>query len=393
MTDEISVIVFKPKGREFYQAQWSDPTTGLKKTRSTKKKIRRDAERVAAVLQKELNEGKYKHPSKVTWEEFRDRYEAEVLPGLAVKTRGKVDSVFNSIETHINPKHLASIDAEQISKYQTALRNTNRSENTIKSHLSHIKAALRWAKDQRMLVEVPAFKMPSRTNTARRRAVTGEEFERIIEAVPKIVGEEQSENWRYFIRGLWWSGLRLGEALALTWDDPSTLCLILDGRRPLLSIPPDKQKNHETTLLPIAPEFFDHLQTIPKSKRTGKVFYLWSTRYKVHRPTTYYTVGKIVGEICKTAKVKTSDKEYASAHDFRRSFGVRWSKRVMPPVLQKLMRHASIQTTMKFYAVEEASETADAVWESFANTLANTDKKSDQNREQESSTSKRPQRV
>jgi len=32
--------------------------------------------------------------------------------------------------------------------------------------------------------------------------------------------------------------------------------------------------------------------------------------------------------------------KYASAHDLRRSFGTRWAKRVMPVVLQKLMRHS-----------------------------------------------------
>ena len=37
----------------------------------------------------------------------------------------------------------------------------------------------------------------------------------------------------------------------------------------------------------------------------------------------------------------------ASAHDLRRSFGFRWSCRVMPTVLGKLMRHESIETTMR----------------------------------------------
>jgi hypothetical protein len=35
----------------------------------------------------------------------------------------------------------------------------------------------------------------------------------------------------------------------------------------------------------------------------------------------------------------------------------------MPAVLQILMRHADIKTTMKFYAEQDAEETADVVWE------------------------------
>lgn len=40
--------------------------------------------------------------------------------------------------------------------------------------------------------------------------------------------------------------------------------------------------------------------------------------------------------------------EFASAHDLRRSFGFRWSRRVMPTILRELMRHESIDTTMRF---------------------------------------------
>ena len=69
-----------------------------------------------------------------------------------------------------------------------------------------------------------------------------------------------------------------------------------------------------------------------------------------------------------TAKVK-----YASAHDLRRSFGERWAMRVMPHVLQQLMRHESIETTMKFYVGRNAETTADALWAAVAgNTLGNT---------------------
>lgn len=67
--------------------------------------------------------------------------------------------------------------------------------------------------------------------------------------------------------------------------------------------------------------------------------------------------------------------KYASAHDRRRSFGERWSSRVMPPVLMELMRHESIETTMKFYVGRNAQTTADVLWaahEPAGNTFGNT---------------------
>lgn len=46
----------------------------------------------------------------------------------------------------------------------------------------------------------------------------------------------------------------------------------------------------------------------------------------------------------------TGRQKFASAHDLRRSFGDRWSRRVLPQHLQELMRHESISTTLRYYA-------------------------------------------
>jgi len=55
--------------------------------------------------------------------------------------------------------------------------------------------------------------------------------------------------------------------------------------------------------------------------------------------------------------------KYASAHDLRRSFGLRWSELVMPAKLQELMRHESIDTTMSYYVGRNAQTTAAALYE------------------------------
>jgi integrase len=78
-----------------------------------------------------------------------------------------------------------------------------------------------------------------------------------------------------------------------------------------------------------------------------------------------------IGLIGKAAGVKvatdprTGKVKYASAHDLRRSFGERWSSRVMPQVLMVLMRHQSIETTLRYYVGRNANTTADAVWEGY----------------------------
>ena len=54
--------------------------------------------------------------------------------------------------------------------------------------------------------------------------------------------------------------------------------------------------------------------------------------------------------------------KYASAHDLRRSFGSRWAPKVKPATLQRLMRHASIETTMAYYVDLDADDLAAELW-------------------------------
>ena len=61
-----------------------------------------------------------------------------------------------------------------------------------------------------------------------------------------------------------------------------------------------------------------------------------------------------------------------SAHDLRRSFGECWSSRVMPQVLKQLMRHESIETTLRYYVGSNADLTADVLWEAHKRLAINT---------------------
>ncbi len=49
----------------------------------------------------------------------------------------------------------------------------------------------------------------------------------------------------------------------------------------------------------------------------------------------------------------------ANAHDLQRSFGTRWAPEVKPATLQLLMRHKSIETTLKYYVALDAYDVAD----------------------------------
>jgi integrase len=360
------------------------------------------------------------------WAEFREYHEEHCLRALADRTFDAYVCALNVYERFHKPDRLSDITAARVTAWQTELRKEGKSEASIASYTRHLKATLRWAHEQRLLSTLPKLAMPKRAKSAKvmkGRPITTEEFERMLAAVPKVVmpkpkketnGEvdpEQAreqerhalavvESWKHFLRGLWWSGLRLGESLVLRWDaEPGAIVVDFTGRRPMLRIPGEAEKGGKDRLLPMAPEFAGFLAAIPEAERHGRVFKLIGKHLAEARMQTDW-VSRTVSEIGRKAGVVVDRRErrlvvdarrkkamakpetskgrkakgeagpddgvkckYASAHDLRRAFGLRWSSRVMPAVLQQLMRHESIETTMRYYVGRDADAVADTLWE------------------------------
>jgi integrase len=365
----IRVIVFKRSGRKNFEAQWADPLTGKKKTKSAKTPHRRDAERFAARLEEQLNSGGLRADGRTLWVEINKAYEDEILAAKKAKDAGKIRGTLNLIQELLEPKWIGSIDVGAVAKFAKGLRKRGIEAITIRAHLAELKKLLEWAKRRNFISVVPAVELPKVTRGARGRAILVEEFEAMIEAIPQVMGLLAAPSWEFFLRGLWLSGMRLGEALRLSWDHGAPIAIDLSGRQPVLRFAAEAHKRGEDVVSPVAPDFAEYLGIIPEDQRRGLVFRIAGERMNQVYSTEY--ISQRISDIGKTAGVKAKRK-WASAHDLRRSFGARWAPRVMPAVLQKLMRHESIQTTMQFYATREAMDASEAVWQAVANDFANT---------------------
>lgn len=383
MFEQVKVYVVEIASRPTYQLRWQDPVTQRKRTKSTTirragSRARKAAERLAAELATQIMTGAGGIPSRLRWEEFRERYEREVLPGLAAATAGKVSTIFDRLEVDISPARLWDVNEGRISAFAAGLRSSGLKENTVASYLAHLKAALGWAVDQKLLPARPAFPKVHRAKRLngrpmKGRPITSEEFERMLAVVPEVVGDAAVGEWQRYLRGLWVSGLRLTESLELWWDRPDKLYPEFPREgRPMLRIPCELEKGNTDRLLPIAPEFALFLQEVPDGERTGPVFRLTGQRRGQPDQLKPHRVSVIVSRIGKAAGVKVyvdpknpAKVKYASAHDLRRAFGERWSLRLMPAQLMELMRHESIETTLRFYVGTDAQRTADAAWAAF----------------------------
>ena len=382
--DAIRVYVVEFGDRPNYQLHWRDPITQRLRTKTTAiartglSRERKAAERLAGELQLQLEQGAASLPSRVTWEEFRRRYEAEVLPGLAKETGSKVRVVFGLVEEVLSPQRLRDLKEARISHLAATIRKRGRAETTIQSYMAHLKAMLRWAVAQKLLTTCPTFPKVHRKKKStgmtpmKGRPVTGEEFERMLAVVPAVVGDVSAAAWRFYLHGLWTSGLRLKESLDLWWDQDGRLLPVFPKRgRPMLRIPAELEKGHADRLLPMAPEFAAVLLRTTEAERTGPVFRLPGIRGDNSEVRSTW-VGRVVSMIGRRAGVRVSSDprdpekvKYASAHDLRRAFGERWASRVMPAVLKELMRHESIETTLRYYVGTNAERTADVCWEAF----------------------------
>jgi integrase len=355
------------------------PKTGRSIVKSAGTTNRKEAQKLAGKWEEELRTGRYKPASRLTWDEFRHQYETEcVIPDMRDSTLTQVGGIFDTIERVIGPELLTDIDAdaiqrlrrilpeERISRPDGTIKVHKRSTATQRNHLAVLRAALNWAKEREILDTVPKFAIPTiAANPSKGRPLTLEEFERMIAAVQNNHRKGwQAAKWERFLWGLWWSGLRLEEALTLTWDDWNAPRIELDGDNSTITIPAGCQKNGTNTVGPIVPEFFEFLSQIPEADRTGFVFDL-PCRGKNE-------VCRIVSRIGKAAGIKVKDKggrggkpKFATCHDLRRSFGLRWALRVMPVLLKSLMRHSDINTTMQYYVGNNVAEMTRAVWAAY----------------------------
>jgi integrase len=123
----------------------------------------------------------------------------------------------------------------------------------------------------------------------------------------------------------------------------------------------------------MTPDFAQWLLATPEGQRRGFVFHLGE---KPDRQLGRSCVGHKVSAIGKAAgvKVKTDPSgavKFASAHDLRRSFGTRWASRVKPAMLQLLMRHSSIDTTLRYYVDQDADDVAGELCAGFGNSFGN----------------------
>ena len=353
----IVVWVQEFKDRTNLMFQWIDPATGRRKSKSAKTADPEEAEDKRADLEYELTHGKYQEASRMSWERFREAFEAEYLPGLRPNTQGNHRTALNLFERLAAPRQLRSVGERTVSAFAAAMRTVDlpgrgkgMKASSIKTTLRLVRTALGWAAEQGLLPKCPRFpfvKVPNK----KPQPVPAESFEKLLDKALDF------QTKAYLMAG-WLAGLRLEEAYLLEWG-PTREAPYLDLEKDRIILPAEVAKSAEDQWVPLDPDLRTALEAVPRRGR--RVF-----RFTDHRGVVVSAgaVSKRVRSLARSAGVKLT------MHTLRKGFGCRYAGKVPAQVLQKLMRHSDIKTTMAFYANIGAA-VEDAVFGGRRNTLRN----------------------
>jgi integrase len=163
------------------------------------------------------------------------------------------------------------------------------------------------------------------------------------------VASKRADDRRYVVAMLLAceAGLRIGEIRALQWDDVEdgklTVRRALDDRENLTG-----PKNGKERALLVSPRLKKALKKLPRKSE-------WVlTRIEDGDPLSYGAVCKAMRRIYRDAGVTITD-DVAPWHSLRHSFGTALVAANVPlPVIQRMMDHSDIRTTMRYVSTTSA---------------------------------------
>ncbi|MBO53327.1 MAG: hypothetical protein CMJ69_21430 [Planctomycetaceae bacterium] len=385
------VRLAKPSGRPF-QVRWTDPETAREVRVSAGTHDRDIAERQKQEIEAQLLLGvfatatKKKAGPQMSWDDFRDEYSRQKLTQLRPRSASDAENRLDIVERIASPRTLGDmVDRDTLDDIQSRLlagessrHGRPRSPHTVRSQMAVLFAALNWAALKGWTDPPPKILKikTSKLRAMRGRPLTGEEFDRLLAVVPTVVGDDAAQSWRFLLRGLWESALRIGEAMHLHWTDANEILPQWRPRRlPTLSIPAALQKNDVQEEIPLLPGFESLLLSVPEDRRTGWVFDPESLQPKYGRPAkkgraTAEWVSRVIGRFGKRAGIIVQPfddrtgrpAKTASAHDLRRSAAERMLDAGVPPrLISRVLRHASWETTRRHYAPGDVQRDAEAL--------------------------------
>ena len=290
-------------------------------------------------------------------------------------------------EKYVHPffgKHpLASITNQEIQLFYNHLLTNGRNDGkegglspkTVRNIHTMLKSALQMAVGKIILKNPTEDTSRPSVHEKDMRVLTLEEMEIFIKEV-------YAERLRAAIFISLFTGIRMGELLALTWDDVDfkkrTIRINKDyvrvtvydeqgnknGTKLIVQETPKSKKSNR--IMPLQEDLFQllvlHLQVQQSSRRPNPLNLVFPSKVGTHTdPRTYQ---KRMAAISKRCEI-----QHVNVHALRHTFATRLVEQQVPlRIIQELLGHSSITTTMRYtHALQEEKEKAVSSMSVFLN--------------------------
>lgn len=225
---------------------------------------------------------------------------------------------------------LDEIGPDEIEAYKTARTKDGLSRKSVNNHLAVLAKLLHLAAEWRKGLEAPKVKL-FRIEPAPTRYLTFEETSRFLAAVPT--------EWRTFALVALKTGLRVGELLALKWEDLDLAAGRLNVQRTLWQGHEHTPKGGRTREVPLSDEALVALRA-HRHLRGPYVFCDGAGKRLTH---------SMVKAIVPTACARAGLAKRLTTHDLRHTFASQLVMRgVALKAVQELLGHATIEMTMRY---------------------------------------------
>ena len=325
-----------------WYANWRD-NEGKQRSKSFGRGARgkRNAEKMCRRIEGELAAGTYQSTLRKSWKEFREEYEERVVAGMELGTQDATLSAMNNFERIIKPKRMSAITSRTIAAFIAGRRKDRGKlpgskvvKATINRDLRHLKAVLRKAKKWKFVAEVPDIEFLKEIKRLP-RFVAPAQFKQIFDSVQAARRPQDLPNitleawWKGLFITAYMTGWRIGEILALRWED-------VDLEAGTAITRGDVNKGRRDALIALHPLVIQHVQDVQSADTH---VFPWN-----HARRALYVEYHLIQDAAKLDSVQG----YFGFHDLRRGFATMNADRMSADALQSLMRHAAYQTTQGY---------------------------------------------
>lgn len=351
----------RPDGTWWARITVGKTPDGKQKRKAFYGKTRKEVQEKLTTALNDINNNTYIEPSKMTVGQWTQKWLKDY------KRNSIKPTTYSSYECivlkHIVPGlgiyKLKSLRNDMVQHFVNELTDNGMRTSYIIQTVAVLKSALEQAVDDGLISKNPAKKIEiPLKQEIKRRVLTVDEQEKLIEA---------AKGYRYgnMIFLMLGTGLRIGEAMALTWDDIDFENYLLSVNRTYVEIteyidgkavhkqgfqsPKTRTSKRTIPLLPaLVDMLLTHKESQEQEKKEFKAVYQDSGLTFCGRDGKQVkrtTIDKTLRRICKKAEI-----EHVNPHALRHTFATRGLENgVDLKIMQEFLGHASIKMTADIY--------------------------------------------